>query len=71
MAKYWADNKTFAATNDFENQEPGKVKPKHYVLDMFPYPSGAGLRTSIGYIASDVYSRYKRHQGFVILHLWV
>jgi leucyl-tRNA synthetase len=61
--KYWADNKTFAASNTSEN-------PKHYVLDMFPYPSGAGLHVGhpLGYIASDVYSRYKRHQGFNVLH---
>ncbi|HJS01791.1 MAG TPA: class I tRNA ligase family protein [Flavobacterium sp.] len=61
--KYWADNKTFAAQNNSE-------KPKHYVLDMFPYPSGAGLHVGhpLGYIASDVYSRFKRHQGFNVLH---
>ncbi|PKB16343.1 leucine--tRNA ligase [Flavobacterium sp. 5] len=61
--KYWADNKTFAAENNSD-------KPKHYVLDMFPYPSGAGLHVGhpLGYIASDVYSRFKRHQGFNVLH---
>tara|TARA_R110002126_G_scaffold58619_9_gene154551 strand:+ start:2387 stop:5269 length:2883 start_codon:yes stop_codon:yes gene_type:complete len=68
--KYWADNKTFAATN-YSLTELGEVqKPKHYVLDMFPYPSGAGLHVGhpLGYIASDVYSRYKRHQGYNVLH---
>ncbi len=61
--KYWATNKTFAAQNNSD-------KPKHYVLDMFPYPSGAGLHVGhpLGYIASDVYSRYKRHQGYNVLH---
>ena len=61
--KYWAENKTFKAFND-------SVKPKYYVLDMFPYPSGAGLHVGhpLGYIASDVYSRFKRHQGFNVLH---
>lgn len=61
--KYWAESQTFAAKNNSE-------KPKHYVLDMFPYPSGAGLHVGhpLGYIASDVYSRFKRHQGFNVLH---
>nr|WP_315172908.1 class I tRNA ligase family protein [uncultured Flavobacterium sp.] len=71
--KYWADNKTFAAQNNSEtrgNAEQSVAKPKYYVLDMFPYPSGAGLHVGhpLGYIASDVYSRFKRHQGFNVLH---
>ena len=71
--KYWAENQTFAAQNNSETRgeaELSVAKPKHYVLDMFPYPSGAGLHVGhpLGYIASDVYSRYKRHQGFNVLH---
>ncbi|MDO5509397.1 MAG: leucine--tRNA ligase [Weeksellaceae bacterium] len=61
--KFWAENQTFAAQTTSQ-------KPKYYVLDMFPYPSGAGLHVGhpLGYIASDIYARYKRHKGYNVLH---
>lgn len=61
--QYWEKNQTYKTRNN-TNQ------PKYYVLDMFPYPSGAGLHVGhpLGYIASDIYARYKRHQGFNVLH---
>ncbi len=60
---YWKKNKTFQVFNDSK-------KPKYYVLDMFPYPSGAGLHVGhpLGYIASDIVARYKRHCGYNVLH---
>jgi len=61
--EFWAENKTFAS-------EDTSKKPKYYVLDMFPYPSGSGLHVGhpLGYIASDIYARYKRMRGFNVLH---
>jgi len=61
--KFWAENKTYKV-------EINSEKPKFYVLDMFPYPSGAGLHVGhpLGYIASDIYSRFKRMNGYNVLH---
>ena len=61
--KFWSDNNTFKAYNNTN-------LTKYYIMDMFPYPSGAGLHVGhpLGYIASDIFSRYKRHKGFNVLH---
>ena len=61
--KRWVENKTYQVTED-------ETKKKFYVLNMFPYPSGAGLHVGhpLGYIASDIYARYKRLQGFNVLN---
>ena len=61
--KYWSDNETFKTGTDSE-------KPKYYVLDMFPYPSGSGLHVghALGYVATDIVARFKRMKGFNVLH---
>ncbi len=83
--KFWETQQTFKSITPLESQEASSKiednlnapssafatkKPKYYVLDMFPYPSGAGLHVGhpLGYIASDIIARYKRHQGFQVLH---
>ncbi|MEO0743697.1 MAG: class I tRNA ligase family protein, partial [Bacteroidota bacterium] len=60
---YWTEHKIYPTNNDSD-------RPKYYVLDMFPYPSGSGLHVGhpLGYIASDIFARYKRQRGFNVLH---
>ena len=62
---YWEENKTFRTPDDVDTS-----KPKYYILDMFPYPSGVGLHVGhpLGYIATDIIARHKRMQGVNVLH---
>ena len=61
--RYWEENQTYKVSNS-------STRPKYYVLDMFPYPSGSGLHVGhpLGYIASDIFARYKRMKGYEVLH---
>ena len=65
--KYWEEQRCFRAANP---GEPGSERPKFYVLDFFPYPSGAGLHVGhpLGYIASDIIARFQRMRGYNVLH---